>query len=164
MPWHPNRGWILGRQSKHSACCLPSALDLFPLVSAQKRMLARPVYWTIRLETYGIAAFELIFVGLKDWSGTESVRDCNGFPPRVLQPSASNMPGIEVVARGPPSLQLSMPRNCNRTCVSCCSMHAVICFYDALGRRLSSPVGTRRVPPHRPGHDLLPMLGARRTP
>src|SRR4030095_15445645 len=51
------------------------------------------------------------------------------------------MPGIEVVARGPSSLQLSMPRNCNRTFVSCCSMHAVICFYDALGRRLSSPVG-----------------------
>jgi hypothetical protein len=29
------------------------------------------------------------------------------------------MPGIEVVARGASSLQLSMPWNCNRTFVSC---------------------------------------------
>ena len=68
---------------------------------------------------------------------------CNGFPPRVLQPSASNLPGLEVVARGASSLQLSMPRNCNRTFVSCCSMHAVIGFYDVLGRRLSLTRGER---------------------
>jgi len=53
------------------------------------------------------------------------------------------MLGIEVVARGASSLQLSMPRNCNRTFVSCCSRHAVIGFYDALGRRLSLTRGAR---------------------
>src|SRR5262245_7306361 len=89
---------------------------------------------------------------------------CTRIPPRALQPSASNLPGLEVVARGPSSLQLSMPQTCNRTCVSCGSMHAVSCFCDALGRPLSLAHRERdaflRIAM---GHDRLPILSARRA-
>jgi len=86
-------------------------------------------------------------------------------PPKRVQKSGAAMPGGEVVARGASSLQPSMPRNCNQTFVSCCSMHVAICFYDAHGRRLSLTPGARDAFLHTAMvHDRLPIISARRTP
>jgi hypothetical protein len=84
-------------------------------------------------------------------AGVWKTPGCNGFPPKLFQPCASRMLGINARSRGASAPQRCMLRHCNRTFVFCYRMHGAT-------SRASRPLWHGHP---QPGHDISNMTGQR---
>jgi hypothetical protein len=86
-------------------------------------------------------------------------------PPDRCKNASQTDPGSRCLLEVPRPPPCAMPRKCNRTFASCCSMHNTTSLYDALGRRLSLTPGAREAFLRTTlGHNRLSMISAHRAP